>query len=141
MEGRDRRLADAGFGQFNRHAQVDFAQNRVQPGIAGLLAKPFGRDLEARQRPAIHAAIEQSQSLSVSSTSSALRPLATARFLRSAGFSTPCKAISASTVETARSEPAAAELRGASCSLTVKAPPALRRAVAGADASAVPFDP
>ena len=53
------RLADAGFGQFYCHAQIDFAQNRVQAGVAGLLAQPLGRDLKARQRRALHAAIEQ----------------------------------------------------------------------------------
>jgi hypothetical protein len=59
LAGATLRLADAGFGQFNRDAQVDLAQKLVQPGIAGLLVQPLGRDLEARERGAVQAAIEQ----------------------------------------------------------------------------------
>ncbi len=61
LDGATSRLADTGFGQFHGDAQVDFAQNRVQAGIAGLLAQPLGCDLEARERRAINAAIEQGE--------------------------------------------------------------------------------
>jgi hypothetical protein len=56
---RQAELADAGLGQFYRHAQVDLAQHLVQTGIAGRLGQALGRDLEARQRRAVDAAIEQ----------------------------------------------------------------------------------
>jgi len=49
--------------------------------------------------------------------------------------------MSASIVEIARSDPAALELRGASSSVTVNAPPLARRAAVGAAASAVPLGP
>jgi hypothetical protein len=41
----------------------------------------------------------------------------------------------------ARNDVAAVELRGTSCSLTLKEPPAERRTLVGVAASAVPFGP
>ncbi|HSP49994.1 MAG TPA: hypothetical protein VLN61_07390 [Pseudolabrys sp.] len=103
-----------------------------------MFVQPLDCDLEARRRGAIHAAIEQPKLERIEHVEH-LAALCNRAFL-ALGLSMPGKAISASTVKTARSEPAAAELRGASCSLTVKAPPALRHAMAGADTSADPFD-
>ena len=77
-------LADAGLGEFHRHPQLDLGQHRVEPGVAGLLGQPLGGDLEPRQRRPVELPSSR-PSLSASSTSSALRPLATARFLRSVG--------------------------------------------------------
>ena len=71
-------LADAGFRQFHCHTYVDSAQNRVQPEVARFFRKPLGRHLEAGERGGVILP-SSSPSLGLSSTSSALRPLATVR--------------------------------------------------------------
>ena len=76
-------LDGAGFGEFHGDPQLDFAHDRVEPGVAGLLGQALatrpsaGRAFRRRRVPS------SKPSLSASSTSSALRPLTTARFLRS----------------------------------------------------------
>ena len=39
-------LADAGLGEFDRHAQLDLGQHDVERGSPVVLGQPLGRDLE-----------------------------------------------------------------------------------------------
>ena len=81
-------LADAGLGDFDLDPQLDLAQHGIEAGIAGVSLEPVRRHLELgeRRRSTLPSS---SPILSASSTSSALRPLATARFLRSVGSLDP----------------------------------------------------
>lgn len=94
-------------------------------------------DSQARECRLVHASVGQPELERVEHVER-VASLATARFFRSVGSSTPCSAIRASTVEIARSD--AVVPRHILFAHAERAP-AVRRAVAGVAAGAVPFGP
>jgi hypothetical protein len=123
-------LANSGFGQFHCDPQIDLPKHTIKAGIARCIGQPFRSDLQARQRRLIDRSVEQAK-LEFIKHIKRVSALGNRTFF----------ALSASSVEIDRSVVAAGEFGVASCSLTVKVPPSVRRAVSGAVASAVPFGP
>lgn len=67
------RLGGAGLGEFHGEPQVDLVQHRIEPGVAGFLGQPLGRDFEgASVEPSTLPS--SSPTLSESRASRALRP-------------------------------------------------------------------
>jgi hypothetical protein len=111
----------------------------VELCVAGAVLEVGGDRFESQQRGRLERAGQKTELALVQSVEGAA--CLTARRRRSTGSSIPCSAIKASIPPTVRNAAAGLAVGGVLASDSANGPPLARRAVAGAEARAVPFGP